>query len=161
MNDSIKQILETGALNWPECASSTSPALLRLLRVSDIFQNTVQQHVGNYDLQRADFSVLCALRRNPAPHCLSPTALYQSMLFSSGGLTKVLGRLSRIDLIERLDNPEDKRSKLVQLTEQGKRLVEIMLPELHKHEQRILEVLNKDELQQLNSLLERILLQHE
>ncbi|WP_028864836.1 MarR family winged helix-turn-helix transcriptional regulator [Psychromonas aquimarina] len=161
MNNSIKQILEAGALNWPECASSTSPALLRLLRVSDIFQNSAQKHVENYNLQRADFGVLCTLRRSPAPHCLSPTALYQSMLFSSGGLTKVLGRLSRIDLIERLDNPEDKRSKLVQLTTQGKTLVERMLPELHLHEQRILEVLNKDEQQQLNSLLERILLPYE
>ena len=161
MTNSTNQILETIALNWPECASSTSPALLRLLRVGDIFQHIVQQHVGNYNLQRADFGVLCSLRRSPEPHCLSPTALYQLMLFSSGGLTKVLGRLSQAGLIERMDNPEDKRSKLVQLTAQGKQLVEEMLPPLLLQEQRILQVLDKDEQAQLNTLLARILMPHE
>ncbi len=161
MTNSIKQILEEGALNWPERVGSTSPALLRLFRVSDIFQSNIQQYVERFNLQRADFGVLCTLRRSPAPYCLSPTALYQAMLFSSGGLTKVLGRLSKVELIERLDNPEDKRSKLVQLTAQGKQLVETMLPELHQQEQRIFQVLSKDEQEQLNTLLQRILEQYE
>ncbi len=161
MSNSINQILEELSLNWPERVETTSPALLRLFRVSDIFQDVIQQHVDNYDLQRADFGVLCTLRRSPAPYCLSPTALYQSMLFSSGGLTKVLHRLSQAELIERLDNPEDKRSKLVQLTNKGKQLVEKMKPELHQKENQILQILTSDEQAQLDSLLKRILDQHE
>lgn len=161
MTNSINNILESFALNWPECALSTSPALLRLFRVSDIFQHNIAQHVEKFALQRADFGVLCSLRRSPAPYCLSPTNLYQSMLFSSGGLTKVLGRLSGAGLIERLDNPQDKRSKLVQLTAQGKQLVEIMLPALQQQEQQILEVLSETEQAQLNLLLQRILKQYE
>lgn len=161
MSNSINQILEEINLNWPEQAKSASPALLRLFRVSDIFQNVIQQHVDSYDLQRADFGVLCTLRRNPAPYCLSPTTLYQSMLFSSGGLTKVLHRLSQAELIERLDNPEDKRSKLVQLTEKGKQLVEKMKPELHQQEMQLLQVLNTEEQAQLDGLLKRILDRHE
>ncbi|RTR40304.1 MarR family transcriptional regulator [Shewanella canadensis] len=147
--------------NWPECAKTAYPALLRLGRVSDIFQQTIHDFVGDYQLQKADFGVLCALRRNPAPHCLSPTELYQSMLFSSGGLTKVLSRLSQAGLIERYDNPEDKRSKLVQLTEKGKLLVEEVLPGLHQQEKRILEVLSADELAQLDTLMQRILDRYE
>ncbi len=142
--------------NWPECADSGFPVLLRLTRVSDIFQQTIQRYVEDYQLQKADFGVLCALRRNPPPYRLSPTELYQSMMFSSGGLTKVLGRLSQAGLIERQDNPEDKRSKLVLLTPDGKQLVENVLPGLHQQENRILQALNKDELEQLNTLLQRI-----
>lgn len=161
MSNSINNILESLALNWPECAQSTSPALLRLFRVSDIFQRNIDQQIEKFALQRADFGVLCSLRRSPSPYSLSPTNLYQSMLFSSGGLTKVLGRLSLSGLIERLDNPDDKRSKLVQLSAQGKSLVETILPALQQQDQRILEVLSKTEQQQLNTLLQQILKQYE
>ncbi|MFT6986720.1 MAG: DNA-binding MarR family transcriptional regulator [Psychromonas sp.] len=161
MSNSITNILESYQLNWPECLESTSPALLRLFRVSDIFQRNILQHVEQFGLQMADFGVLCTLRRSPSPYSLSPTSLYQSMLFSSGGLSKVLGRLSQANLIERLDNPEDKRSKLVQLSARGKQLVETMLPPLQQKEQRILSVLSNEEQQQLNMLLLRILEEHE
>ncbi len=161
MSTSINQILDAMAVNWSECRNTASPALLRLFRVSEISQQLVQQHAEHYNLQRADFGALCTLRRSPAPYCLSPTSLYQSMLFSSGGLTKVLGRLSQAELIERLDNPEDKRSKLVQLTEKGIQLIEVMLPELHQQEQRIFATLNNDEQSQLDNLLARILEQYE
>lgn len=83
------------------------------------------------------------------------------MLFSSGGLTKVLHRLQQDALIERHDNPGDKRSKLVQLTEKGQLLVEKMLPELHQKELEMLSVLNTEEQTQLSALLNRIMDKHE
>ena len=160
LSNSINDILAAMATNWPECAESSSPALLRLLRLSNIFHLGVQQLIDEYQLQAADFSVLCTLRRSPAPHCLTPTTLYQSMLFSSGGLTKVLVRLSDLALIERIADPEDKRSRLVQLTKTGKNLIETILPELHQQEQALLAVLSIDEQAQLNNLLQRLLAVH-
>lgn len=161
MTNSINEILEAMDDNWPECADTVSPALLRLLRVSNLFHNQMEAHVEGYDLQRAEFSVLSTLRRSPIPYCLSPTALYQSLIFSSGGLTKVLNRLSQAELIERIDNPEDKRSKLVQLTDTGKQLIETVMPRLHQKERNVLSVLSPDEQQQLDSLMQRILDKHE
>lgn len=160
MTNSIKEILDEMDKNWPECAETVSPALLRLLRVSELFHHNMQAHVEHHNLQRAEFSALATLRRSPRPYCLSPTALYQSMIFSSGGLTKVLNRLSRAALIERIDNPEDKRSKLVQLTSTGKQLIETVIPKLHQTEINMLSVLSPDEQQQLDSLMQRILDKH-
>ena len=79
------------------------------------------------------------------------------MIFSSGGLTKVLNRLSQSELIVRIDNPEDKRSKLVQLTSKGKLLIETVMPELHQRERDALSVLSAAELQQLDALMQRLL----
>jgi len=157
MANNINEILQAMDDNWPECADGVSPALLRLLQVSNLFHNQMEALVANYDLQRAEFSVLSTLRRTPIPYCLSPTVLYQSMIFSSGGLTKVLNRLSHAALIERVDNPEDKRSKLVQLTSKGKQLIETVMPELHQKEKNGLSVLSADELQQLDSMMQRVL----
>ena len=157
MTNNINEILQAMDDNWPECADGVSPALLRLLQVSSLFHNQMEALVASYDLQRAEFSVLSTLRRSPAPYCLSPTVLYQSMIFSSGGLTKVLNRLSQAMLIDRIDNPEDKRSKLVQLTSKGKQLIETVMPELHQKERDGLSVLSAEELQQLDSMMQRVL----
>lgn len=53
---------------------------------------------------------------------LAPTELYDHLLFSSGGMTKLLKKLETKNYITRVENPKDKRSKLVQITPKGKEL---------------------------------------
>lgn len=84
MANSINDIVKAMDDNWPECSKTVSPDLLRLLQVSDLFHKQMESLVATYDLQRAEFSVLSTLRRSSIPYSLSPTALYQSMIFSSG-----------------------------------------------------------------------------
>lgn len=155
--ETVANILKTIEENWPQSAEKCSPAILRIHRIHDYHQQDLIKILEEYDLQRADFSVLAALRRQGEPCCLSPTELYRSMLFSSGGLTKVLCRVTTLGLIERIDNPEDKRSKLVRLTEPGKVLIDEIIQKLHNHEQEIIAVLSEQEQQQLNTLLEKLL----
>lgn len=155
--ETVANILKKIEDNWPQSAEKCSPAILRLHRIHDYHQQDLIEILDQYDLQRADFSVLAALRRHGEPCCLSPTELYRSMLFSSGGLTKVLSRITTLGLIERLDNPEDKRSKLVKLTEKGKELIDRIIQQLHNHEQEFVSVLSEKEQEQLNSLLEKLL----
>ncbi|HEY5714845.1 MAG TPA: MarR family transcriptional regulator, partial [Psychromonas sp.] len=93
------------------------------------------------------------IHRESLSGCLSPTEIYNSMLFSSGGLTKVLNRVTKAGLVERIDNPEDKRSKLVKLTDTGRILIVKVMQELHSSEQKKMAVLSDLEKQQLNSLL--------
>ena len=156
MNKGMEDVLQLNKDNWPECAETSFPALLRLTQVNNIFIQIIKDCVESYGLQSADFNLLTCLRRNPAPHVLSPTELYQSMLFSSGGLTKVLNRLQKMELIERLDNPEDKRSKLVKLSSSGKALVEEIMPVLHKQAKRMVEEITSEELVVLDELMQRI-----
>ncbi|MCK8045456.1 MarR family transcriptional regulator [Shewanella sp. 1CM18E] len=156
MNKGMEDVLQLNKDNWPECAETSFPALLRLTQVNNIFIQIVKDCVESYGLQSADFNLLTCLRRNPTPHVLSPTELYQSMLFSSGGLTKVLNRLHKMELIERLDNPEDKRSKLVKLSSTGKELVEEIMPVLHKQEKRMVEGITSEELVVLDQIMQRI-----
>lgn len=155
--ETVANILKKIEQNWPQSAEKCSPAILRIHRVYDHHQQDLIKLIEKYDLQRADFSVLAALRREGEPFCLSPTELYRSMLFSSGGLTKVLNRIAKSGLIVRIDNPEDKRSKLVQLTDKGQALVDELIQELHTIEQEKISILSAQEQQQLNTLLEKLL----
>jgi len=160
VNNSLHEIENTMLKNWPECAQSMSSALLGMLYFHEKFKKVVTDYVGEYNLQEADFSVLVTLRRSPKPYCLSPTDIYKSMLFSSGGLTKVLRRLVESGLIERVENINDKRSRLVKLNARGKQLVETLLPEVHVQQQSLLSGLSKAEVLQLERLLKKALAKH-
>lgn len=161
MNNSVREIVVAMHDNWPECAQTMSVPLLKITRLQDIYKNKIETCIAQYQLQHTDFSVLATLRRSVIPYCLSPTDLYKSMLFSSGGLTKVLGRLVEAGLVERLDNPDDKRSKLVKLSIKGKQLIETVMPELHQQQQHLLKGLSDNEIAQLDSLLGKILKNNE
>lgn len=161
VKNSVREIERAINENWPECAKTMSFSLLKMARINDFFTNEIETCVEQHQLQHADFSVLATLRRSAAPYCLSPTELYHSMFFSSGGLTKVLGRLVDAGLIDRVDNPEDKRSKLVKLNNQGKKLVEKMMPQLHQQGKNLLKGLSEDETLQLEILLQKVLDHHE
>ncbi|CAH0529679.1 MarR family winged helix-turn-helix transcriptional regulator [Vibrio hippocampi] len=156
-SDSVARILTKTQDHWPESAAQITPAILRMHRIHTYLHKNLERVLVPYQLQAADFSVLETLRKEAPPHCLSPTQLYSAMLFSSGGLTKVLGRLQQADLIQRLDNPSDKRSKLVQLTACGKQLIDQVIINLHISEQPAINTLSKQEQQTLDSLLTKLL----
>jgi len=155
--ETINNILKKVAENEADFYLDYTPDILRIHRIHDYLHQELFRIIEKYNLQEADFSVLGTLRREKSPYCLSPTELSHSMLFSSGGLTKVLIRVSDAGLIERIDNPEDKRSKLVKLTEKGKILIDKVIPELHRQERKKMSVLSAGEQQQLSLLLEKLL----
>ncbi|RBQ27997.1 MarR family winged helix-turn-helix transcriptional regulator [Aliarcobacter vitoriensis] len=81
----------------------------------------------NYDLLHTDIDVLASLFFNGEDYTLSPTDLYDGLIFSSGGMTKVLKKLEERKLIKREYISNDKRKKLVCLTQNGVELItEIM-----------------------------------
>lgn len=75
---------------------------------------------ARHGLDTGEFDVLSTLLRSGPPYALRPTELYRSLMISSGGLTDRLNRLQKAGLISRPPSPEDRRSLLVQLTEEGR-----------------------------------------
>lgn len=65
------------------------------------------------------FVTLISLQAAGPDHTLSPTALYKAVQASSSGMAKMLQGLAEAGYIERLENPEDGRSRLARLTERG------------------------------------------
>ncbi|MGA1931837.1 MarR family winged helix-turn-helix transcriptional regulator [Arcobacter sp. YIC-464] len=78
-----------------------------------------------FNLTQSELDVIsCLYYSSEEEHTLTPTKLYELMLFSSGGMTKLLKKLEEKELIKRVDSKEDKRVKNVQLTKKG---IDIML----------------------------------
>jgi DNA-binding MarR family transcriptional regulator len=99
------------------------PFFSRLTRVSlylDAFQHRCLDRFG---LRFIDYSVLRVLYLAHAPYQLSPTRLAEIVVRSSGGMTQILDRLERSQLIARTNDPADRRKVIVGLTPKGLKLV--------------------------------------
>ena len=110
-----------------------------------------------YNINQTHLDVLSTLYYLGNNYTLSPTELYERMLFSSGGMTKVLKQLEEKKYIQRVENSEDKRSKLVQLSQLGKEITIKALGDILELEDTYYSKLNKEERKTLQALLEKIL----
>jgi len=111
-----------------------------------------------YHISSVELDVLSSLKLvGCEKFILSPTELYSTLLFSSGGMTKVLKKLEEKEFIKRIDNPKDKRSKLVQLTKKGEELLNIALKDVIDLEKEFFAALSSDERKVFKKLLFKIL----
>lgn len=108
-------------------------------------------------LRPGEFDVLATLRRAGAPHELTPTALYEALMLSSGGMTARLDRLERAGLVARRPNPDDRRGVRVALTAEGLRLIDELIVRHVAAERASLAPLSPDEQRTLNALLRKLL----
>ena len=111
------------AREYPD-ATDTSGLLLitQLARLSVLIETFEQEVLEPFELTPSDYAVLAALRRAGAPYELAPNQLYTALERSSGGMTKMLRRLESMGLVARVNDPADRRSKLVRLTAAGRKL---------------------------------------
>jgi len=159
--DHVDQLLAQWHAEMPDLDPSPMAVIARLSRLSRIFERRVEEVYAEHGLNQSQFGVLAALRRAGHPYCLSPTALYNSLLISSGAMTNRLERLESAGYIERIPDPEDGRSMLVALTPAGKRLIERVVGPHYENERLLLAALGRPEQEQLAGLLRRLLLEFE
>jgi len=112
---------------------------------------------ARYGLQHGEFDALATLRRSGAPEGLTPTALFEAAMMSSGGMTARIDRLEKAGLVERRPHPTDRRATLVRLTDKGFDLIETIMPEHEEAARDILTPLSLDEQKTLNALLARLI----
>lgn len=133
----------------------------RLGRLNRHTGRAVEAALAETGLSPWEFDVLATLRRSGEPYALSPGALIESLMITSGTMTNRLDHLERAGLIRRQPNPEDRRGLLVELTAAGRERVDRAL-EIHvANEHRLLEALSAAERAQLAGLLRRWLLAFE
>ncbi|MER9232586.1 MarR family transcriptional regulator [Mesorhizobium sp. M0622] len=112
---------------------------------------------ARYGLQSGEFDVLATLRRSGSPYALTPTALYEATMVTSGAMTNRLDRLEKSGLILRGPHPNDRRGIVVQLTEKGLALIDEAIAAHVANEHQILSGLARPEQIMLARLLEKLI----
>lgn len=152
----LDEMVALAAANWPEMAAAMTPASYWVYLAGFALREFDSRVVEAHGLTVTEFEVLSSLRLQPPPHALTPTEIYRMQMYSSGGLTKILGRLERRGLIARHANPADSRSRLAALTAAGRRCVEAAMDDLLAREAVIMADFTDEERALLSRLLARL-----
>ncbi|HWF25599.1 MAG TPA: MarR family transcriptional regulator [Solirubrobacteraceae bacterium] len=145
----------------PDLDTAPAAVIARLGRATAYIDAGVNARLGEFGLTREAWDVLASLRRAGPPHRLSPTELYRALMRSSGAMTHRLATLESAGLVQRVADPGDGRSVLVQLTPQGLALVDRVAAAHLSNEQALLSGLSREEQTTLAELLRKLLREFE
>jgi DNA-binding MarR family transcriptional regulator len=109
-------------------------------------------------LTNGDHKVLNALRWAGKPYRRSAGELAKRADLTSGAMTNRLDQLEAEGLVRRLRDPADRRGVLVELTEKGRKRHQQAIGVQAKKEMLLGEALSEREMEQLNTLLRRVML---
>jgi len=143
----------------PELYIDTIDVSRPFFLLSSLFYKKESEFLSeDYSLTQTELDILASLFFSGSDDfCLTPTELKELLRFTSGGIAKVLKKLESEKYITRIDNQEDKRSKFVQLTEQGKTTVKKALKDIIEFEAKYFSKLDLDEKENLKNLLFKLL----
>jgi len=128
----------------------------RIARLSLHVTRRQDQVFGRFGLNRGDMGVLSALRI-AGSNGLSPTHLFKGLMQSSAGITGRLDRLEDRGLARRSRHPHDRRGILVELTEEGRQVLDEAIRANTKAERELVAGLAPSELAALAELLKKML----
>lgn len=156
--DRAAKAVEQWARERPDLDVTPMLVLGRLNEVSSLVaRERLAPLFARFGLQAGEFDVLATLRRSGRPYALTPTALYEATMVTSGAMTNRLDRLEKAGLILRGPHPNDRRGIVVQLTEQGLALIDEALTAHVANEHEILAGLSGAERETLAQLLEKLI----
>jgi DNA-binding MarR family transcriptional regulator len=124
-------------------------------------RHAMDETLAAFELTWGEWQLLTQLRWAGPPHQGSPGDLARKLELSSGAMTNRLDQLERAGLIRRLPDPNDRRGVLVELTEEGLQVWRRSVVAQAKKEAMIASALDAKEMDQLNHLLRRVMLELE
>jgi DNA-binding MarR family transcriptional regulator len=155
--DAVDHIMNQWRRERPDLDPSPMGLIGRLARCEMLLRRKLDQTFERFGMTSWEFDVLATLRRAGHPYSLAPTALYSSLMVTSGTMTHRLQRLEKVGLVERVKSNEDLRSMLVQLTEAGLNLINQAVEAHIANEQAILDLLPAESRKQLDKHLVTLL----
>ena len=141
----------------PDLAVGALQVTARLSRIGPLLAKRQEAVFSRFGLSRGEVGALSALRLAGPPHRLSPTRLGKGLMLSSAGVTSRIDQLERRGLVQRLDDPDDRRGVIVELTDQGLDIVDAAVAALTISDRELLERFEPEEAAQLEGLLRKFL----
>ncbi|MFF4342215.1 MarR family winged helix-turn-helix transcriptional regulator [Kitasatospora sp. NPDC001540] len=151
--DHVARIQAAWRRERPDLDVAPQGVIGRLHRVAALLTHELCAVYARYDLGEGEFDVLAALRRAGAPYERAPGELAAHTMVTTGAVTKRLDRLERAGLVTRRPAAEDRRGRVVALTEAGRELIDRAFTDHIRNEHRLLAALTPAEAAQLETLL--------
>jgi DNA-binding MarR family transcriptional regulator len=154
--DWADDILENWSALQPDFDVRAYQVTSRVSRLALHIARHQEEVFGRFGLNRGDVGVLSALRI-AENNRLSPTQLFKGLMLSSAGITSRLDRLERRGLVRRERHPNDRRGVLVELTSEGRSVLEQAVHANTESERELMAGLDDGEARELGQLLKKML----
>ncbi|MDI9918879.1 MarR family transcriptional regulator [Rhodococcus sp. IEGM 1379] len=116
----------------PDLDTSAMEIVAQLKRITGLLELAVEPIYADAELSVAEVELLVPLRY--AEEQVTAIRLAELLSMSRAGVSKALAKLEKRDLIARVQNPSDRRSALILMTESGKAAIDQIFPrELDAH----------------------------
>ncbi|HYI33338.1 MAG TPA: MarR family transcriptional regulator [Glaciibacter sp.] len=155
-HDEVDRIVDSWLRERPDLDFTPLQVLSRVARLSKHLDRARRTAFARSELESWEFDVLSALRRAGSPYELSPKALLQQTLVSSGTMTNRIDRLVERGLVTRRSAPNDGRGILVGMTPAGLAHVDEAITRLLDAEAALLATLPSVEQERLAGLLRKL-----
>lgn len=156
--DIIDKLIKEWKEERPEIDASAMAVVGRILKLGKTLEKRAGKALQESGIHYTDLDVLATLRRTGKPYELTPKELMQSVLITSGAMTALLDRLTKLELIYRSPDAKDGRIKRAGLTKKGIKVIDKAIEVRFAEASKSIEVLKEDEKSQLASLLKKLLL---
>lgn len=151
--DHVARIQQEWQRERPDVDVRPQGVIGRLHRVGMHLTDSIVEVYARHGLGEGEFDVLAALRRAGHPFERVPGELAAHTMVTTGAITKRVDRLERAGLVARRVSEKDGRSRVVGLTEEGRRVIDEVFTEHMDNERNLLDGLTRDQIDQLESLL--------
>lgn len=125
-------------------------------KTSLVFDKISNQLLTPYDLTGSQFKILMVLYKS-TPNSVRQADIETKFAMTNPTVTGLVQKLEVKDLVKRMPHPEDKRSKVLVLTDRAMAMKEDMLTLADNLECQMTRNLNDDEREQLAALLLKML----
>ncbi|MCA1370638.1 MarR family transcriptional regulator [Bradyrhizobium sp. BRP14] len=155
--DHVDRILAQWRRERPELDVAAMGLLGRLARLRAHVSREQEKVFAEHGLTSASFDVLATLRRSGPPFQLSPGDLLAATMVTSGTMTNRIDQLEKAGLVERLNNPEDRRGVIIALTPEGLKRIDAAATAHVANQQRLVAGLAPGDRKALDALLRKFL----
>ena len=156
--DEVDRILADWRSARPDLDLAPLSVFSRMTRITKHLDKARARAFERSGLASWEFDVLAVLRRGGDPFRQSPKVLVQQTMVSSGTMTNRIDRMATRGLVRRLTDPNDGRGVLVEMTEQGRTLVDAAMTRLSDSEEQLLGGVPRSERERLAALLRKLAL---
>lgn len=135
----------------PEADVAATELAINVLYTAELLARQVDQALRPFGLSRGSHNVLQIL--GGASEALTPSEVMARLTVTGATVTGLLDTLEARGLARRSPHPSDRRRVLVEITDEGRRLLDELVPELIEHEKRWAAGLRPSQREQLIRLL--------
>lgn len=156
MTDRVEAIVGQWRRERPDLDPSPMAVIGRMRRISDDFTEALVRNYRRFGIGEGEFDVLCALRRAGEPFVLSQGDIADHTMVTAGATSKRVDRLEAAGLVRRHPRADDGRGRSVELSHEGRALIDDAYPTHLALEEQLLSPLSRDERAQLEALLRKL-----